>query len=162
MRDFKSPSDFARHLNFLSNAVPRVALTQAREAGVTMASAARGMLGTYQGADRGSPAWLPLSSTTKQRRVKAGFTPDDPLLMSGKLRDSIGSRAAVAPNGASAVVGSDVPYAVMQERGGVTGDGKRVPPRPFLAKAGARTSRGINVTVGEAFALFVAGKTRIR
>lgn len=35
------------------------------------------------------PAWAPLSPATQDDRVAKGFTPDDPLLRTGALRDAI-------------------------------------------------------------------------
>lgn len=54
-----------------------------------IAQDARDRIGTYQDAVGDLPAWAPLSEATQADRVAKGFTADDPLLRSGKLRDSI-------------------------------------------------------------------------
>lgn len=50
---------------------------------------AQGEIGRYQPARGETPAWAPLSPATQEDRVAKGFTPDDPLLRTGELRDSI-------------------------------------------------------------------------
>lgn len=90
--------------------------------------------------------WAPLSEATMEGfehpygfwikgKRELGFTgqesPTDPLLRTGKLRDSIRAESDTA----SMTVGSDLQVAVYQELGThneLTGD---IPPRPFLALA---------------------------
>lgn len=54
-----------------------------------IAQDARDRIGEYQDAVGDLPAWAPLSDATQADRVAKGFTADDPLLRSGKLRESI-------------------------------------------------------------------------
>lgn len=79
---------------------------------------AKAVIGTYE---RG---WPPLKEATQAQRVRLGFTPNDPLLRAGELRDSISSE--VEPG--HGVVGSDSMIAVYQELGTSRG----IPPRSFL------------------------------
>lgn len=55
-------------------------------------TAAQEAIGHYQSAKGDVPAWAPLTEATQEDRVAKGFTPDDPLLRTGKLRDSIAVR----------------------------------------------------------------------
>lgn len=54
-----------------------------------IAQDARDRIGGYQDAVGDLPAWARLSDATQADRFAKGFTADDPLLRSGKLRDSI-------------------------------------------------------------------------
>lgn len=65
----------------------------------------------------------PLAPSTQERRVQLGFTPDDPLLRSGTLRDSLKTESA----GLIAGVGTEDERMVWQEQGTAT-----IPPRPLL------------------------------
>jgi len=64
---------------------------------------AKARLGHYQAAVDAFPAWQQLAASTQQERQAAGYTPDDPLLASGALRDAI--THTVAADGLSAEVG---------------------------------------------------------
>lgn len=70
-------------------AATRAALKEGAE---LVKAEAQNSIGTYQPARGDTPAWAPLSEATKADRVAKGFTPDDPLLRTGELRDSIGVR----------------------------------------------------------------------
>ena len=67
-----------------------VATRKALKEGAELVKAeAQDVIGHYQPAKGDVPAWAPLSPATQEDRVAKGFTPDDPLLRSGELRDSI-------------------------------------------------------------------------
>src|SRR5690348_1384126 len=68
------------------------------EGAEVIAKDARDKLGHYQGEVGPYPAWAPLSPSTQADRVAKGYTPNDPLLRSGDLRDSITVREV--PEGA--------------------------------------------------------------
>ena len=91
------------------------------KAGALVAENARGRVGTYEGND-----WPQLADTTVEDRVRHGYAPDEPLLRTGELRDSIGHQV----DGNEVAVGSDLPIANYQENGT-----ERVPPRPFVGPA---------------------------
>jgi phage gpG-like protein len=103
-------------------------------------------LGTYQ------DGWPELKDITKELRAKAGHTPNDPLLVTGALRDSIHYRTTPT----SATIGSDSPYAGAQENGNPK---KNLPPRPFLGPAGRRHTRNFVNTVGTYVAYALASQS---
>ena len=122
--EFASPSAFARYL-----AEMEVRLHEAEHEGLKKASELlvheiRDEIGHYQGAVNGLPAWAELAERTQEERVKAGFTPDDPLRRSGGLADSFGYTI----QGHESSVGSPDPVAAWQENG--TPDAAHpIPPR---------------------------------
>lgn len=97
------------------------------EAATIIEKEAKAELGVYQAAIGKYPAWAPLSEYTKEQRVRMGFPADEPLLVTGKLRDSI---HVVPHEDGSASVGTDLEYAPYLENGT-----DRIPPRPFLGRA---------------------------
>ena len=84
--------------------------------------------GHYQDSVHGLPAWEELSDVTKAERVKAGYTPNDPLLRSGGLKDSYKSEV----EDRTAVVGSEDPIAGYVETGHDDEGHGRLPPRPIV------------------------------
>ena len=94
---------------------------------------AKEIIGHYQRSDTGPfPEWEELAPSTKADRVSKGFTPNDPLLRTGELRDSIGHEV----RGRSVAIGSDLDIAIYQEMGTAT-----IPPRPFLRIAAFRSKK---------------------
>ncbi|MCC3246674.1 hypothetical protein LG047_15340 [Methylocystis sp. WRRC1] len=97
---------------------------------------AKRVIGTY---DYG---WKQLAPATQRERVRLGFTPNDPLLRSGELRDSITHHVVTGLTGTGAMredagyVGSPSKIALYQELGTA-----RIPPRSFLGGA-ARAKEG--------------------
>lgn len=149
MREFEDFGAFAAHMNTVADTLPlvnRLALGPAADA---VRTEARSILGHYQGEDAGTPAWQPLSASTMKSRERQGFSPNEPLLASGQLRDSIQS----SEDGPEAVVGSAEARAVWQELGTAF-----IPARPFLAKAGARLSEQVGQFMADVAVSHVAGK----
>ena len=72
-----------------SVAAVKATRTALREGAELVKTAAQECIGEYQPAKGDVPAWEPLSPVTQADRVAKGFTPDDPLLRTGGLRDSI-------------------------------------------------------------------------
>jgi phage gpG-like protein len=81
---------------------------------------AKRVIGTY---DYG---WPQLADSTQADRVRKGFTPNDPLLRTGDLRDSIERNW----DEREAYIGTNLAYAKYQELGT-----SRIPPRSFLMGA---------------------------
>lgn len=149
MKEFTSFADFAVHC------VGMVATVEAAQAsGMDRATAhlqakAKGKLGTYQPEAQTFAAWAELAESTKERREKAGFTPNDPLLMTGDMRDSI-ERQHTSIEG---VVGSNSDIAVYQELGTA-----KIPPRSFFGSTGVEEAGRVVQILGAATALALAGE----
>jgi len=81
---------------------------------------AKGAIGNYK------YGWPQLAESTQQERVAQGYSANEPLLRTGKLRDSIGH----VVDGDVGYVGTNDPVAPYHEFGT-----SRIPPRPFLGGA---------------------------
>lgn len=95
---------------------------------------AKDIVGHYQREDMGPfEPWDELSPRTKDERTYLGFTPNDPLLRTGELRDSY-ERTVSGREGA---VGSNLQKALELELG-LSGGVEYLPPRSVLGLAGFR------------------------
>jgi len=104
---------------------------QLEEAAQIIETEAKRVIGTYE------YGWPQLDAATQRARERKGFNPNDPLLMTGELRDSI--QHYVDPNALKAEVGSNNPKALWQELGTSRG----IPPRSFLLGAAMRKEKEI-------------------
>lgn len=86
-------------------------------------------IGVYQPAYGPFDAWAPLAESTKADRVRQGYSEDEPLLRSGRLRDSVQSEVM----GLAAIVGTKSEIGLWQELGT-----SHIPPRPFIGPAYVR------------------------
>lgn len=141
MKEFSNLLDFAVHL-----ATTAVAVRVAEHGALDRAAAiiekdAKNRLGTYQQESGPFAAWAPLTESTMADRVHQGYTPNDPELRSGALRDSI-SRTV---EGREAAVGSTSEVMVYQELGTPT-----IPPRPALGPAAFENRERIQKAIGHA------------
>src|ERR1700751_3553459 len=109
---------------------------------------AKAEFGVYQPAVGPFEAWPELAEATQERREKLGFTPNDPLLMSGDLRDTIEHRTAELET----EIGSDSDIMVYQEFGTAT-----IPPRPVLGPAAERNHDLILKELGGAVVAGIIG-----
>ena len=135
-RFFESLGEFARF-------IPRVII--AEKIAELEARSEIAMLLTHEVKDRlGKPDRLlpKLKESTQDRREAAGYSRDETLLMTGKLRDSIGWEHASA---FKTIVGSTDEKAVWHELGPTNG---HFPARSFLASTVAEKE-------AEAFELYV-------
>lgn len=124
-------SDLASRLSHIANAEGDTAYLEA--VGSKIEKDAKEIIGHYQRSDTGPfPEWEELAPSSKADRVSKGFTPNDPLLRTGALRDSINHEV----RGRSVAVGSDLDIAIYQEMGTAT-----IPPRPFLRIAAFRSKK---------------------
>ena len=72
--------------------------------------------------------WPQLAESTQADRSAKGYSPNEPLLRTGAMRDSLAHRAELSAEGAEGVVFSDDVKALWAELGTSRGE----PPRPFL------------------------------
>ncbi len=128
MREFDSPGQFARFLATVKSRLPEAEKAGLKAAADILLHEIQNEAGHYQGAVNGLPAWEQLADATVAGRVHAGYTPNDPLLRSGDLRDSY--EATV--HGDHAEVGSADPIAGYLETGHDDEGHGRLPPRPIV------------------------------
>jgi len=109
----------------------------ALEVGAKMiADEAKRVIGTYD------YNWPQLAPSTQTDRVAHGYPPDEPLLRTGEMRDSI--EYTVHAEAREADIGSNSDIAVWQELGTA-----RIPPRPFLAGAASAMGEHVAEAMGE-------------
>ncbi len=141
VRDFESVADFALHLAAAEVAVHVAAHHALDRAAAIIEADAKHQIGEYQDAAGPFNAWPQLAESTQAERARLGFAPDEPLLRTGELRDSI-SREVRADE---AAVGSTSDIMVYQELGT-----SRIPPRPVLGPAAFKNKDRIEQILGEA------------
>lgn len=98
-------------------------------------------IGTYQDGAGPFAAWAELAESTKDDRVRLGFSEDEPGLRTGEMRDSIDHKV----EGNEAVVGSTSEKMVWFELGTT-----RQPPRSVLGGALVRKEEEVARLLGEA------------
>jgi hypothetical protein len=132
---------FAAHLLRKSIMVDHVLEAALEASAQIVEDTAKAEFGSYQPRIGPFEAWAELAESTKEERIKLGFTENDPLLRTGHLRSTIEHTV----DGLNAAIGSDDDIMVKMELG--TGN---VPPRAALGPAGMRTEKEIRELVGEA------------
>lgn len=139
MKEFQSCAEFARFLQFAAAETPEAQTHGMAAASEIMQKEAKAEIGTYAQAAGPFPSSQPLSEATLYGFVHptAGWIPgklesypEDPLLRTGGMRDSI--EAAHDHN--SAVVGSNDEVALWQELGTASAL-YPIPPRSFLGRS---------------------------
>lgn len=136
--------EFADHLVKCAAVMPRLEERALRISGSRLARISRGYIGEYQNFSGPFQAWKPLAVSTLlggvsptgyhyKGKIELGYAPpDNPLLRTGELRDSIGFQLA----GRTLTIGSADPVAVYQEFGTHdTAKHRAIPPRPFIGPA---------------------------
>jgi HK97 gp10 family phage protein len=149
MKEFTSLGQFARHLATLEVAVALELRRGLDEVATAVRDKAKDEIGSYQAAIGPFPAWAQLAESTVEDRVAKGYSPDQPLLRSGEMRDSIGKDVS----GIEATIGSTSQVAVYQELGT-----DKIPPRPFLGPAVLHNEALIKRILGKAFIAGLLGR----
>ena len=109
------------------------------EAAKIIQAEAKDEIGNYQDAAGPFAAWPELADATQERRTAMGFPANEPLLMTGDLRDSI----EYTVEGHEADIGSNDEKAKYQELGTDT-----IPPRSFLGGSGFRKADEVAELIG--------------
>lgn len=149
MNEFTSLGQFARHLATLEVGVALALRSGLDEVAVAVRDKAKDEIGTYQPAIGPFPAWSPLAESTIADRAAEGYSPDEPLLRTGEMRDSIDKDVS----GMEATIGSTSDIAVYQELGT-----DKIPPRPFLGPAVLHNEELIKRILGRAFVAGLLGR----
>ncbi|MBB3258223.1 HK97 gp10 family phage protein [Paraburkholderia bannensis] len=149
MKTFKSLTDFSL---FAAAALPVITLAEMKRGlehcATVVEHTAKQEIGTYQDAVGPFSAWPQLADSTQEERERLGFTPNDPLLRKGDLRDSIEHETEQL----RAVIGSKSDIAAYQEFGT-----NRIPPRPFMGPAVIHNEKLIVKILGGAVARGISG-----
>ena len=148
MKEFRSIGAFTRHLERLAALGEGVGHHIVAESTKTIQKAAQTKVGHYQESVGPFPDWAPLAESTKEDRVRHGYTADNPLLRDGTLRDSY----TTAQDGAHGAVGSAEDVALMQEVGT-----SRIPPRPVLGPAAIESKSAIATRAGNTLIAWISG-----
>lgn len=138
-------------------AAAAVATREAANAGLEQAAiivekAAKDKFGEYQEAVGPFPEWAELAESTQEERERLGFTPNDPLLRRGDLRDSFKHQTGDQ----QAVIGSTSPIMAYQEFGT-----DRIPPRPVVGPAALESHGKIKRILGSAVVSGIVGRDPI-
>lgn len=141
MKEFASLAAFAGHLTFMEKAIEHELRHGLDVVATAIQKTAKEEIGRYQQAAGPFVAWAPLAESTKDDRRRLGFTPDDPGLRSGDMRESIKKSVSAR----EAVVGSDDQNLVFFELGS-----SKQPPRSVLGMAVERNRKLIQRELGRA------------
>jgi len=153
MKTFDGFAGMITHLAAMAAAETLALHHGLKKCAVAIEKTAKDEIGHYQGEVSPFAGWVELADVTKMDRVAHGYTENDPLLRSGKLRDSIGHQV----ESFEAVIGSTSDIMVYQELGT-----ERIPPRAVLGPAALRNRELILKTLGHAAAdglLYGSGST---
>lgn len=149
MREFKDMGALANHFVMLSAGGFVLALHSGMEQiGAVIEKRAKEEIGNYQSAVGPFQAWPELADSTKDDRVRQGYTENDPLLRSGELRDSISHEA----KGLEVAIGSTSDVMVYHEFGT-----SKMPPRPVLGTAAFSSKEKVIAILTRAAAIGIAG-----
>ncbi len=140
---FDSLGAFAAHIAGSVSPKTLIAVHLALEAcAAEVEKTAKSEIGVYQPAVGDFPEWPDLAEATVEDRIAQGYSPDEPLLREGDLRDSIEHEVGIL----EAVIGSKSLIAMWQELGT-----EHIPPRPFLGPALVRNEETVRALLGFAF-----------
>ena len=137
-----SPGEFAKLFIGMAAAMEEGFPEVMDRAGKIIQDEAKAMIGNYQTGIQPFADWPQLSPYTLSDKETLGDSPpDNPLLRTGLMRDSI--KRSAGPM--EARVGSDDPVAVWQELG--TTGAHPIPPRSFLGGAAIRKGKEVSLVV---------------
>lgn len=139
---------FAAHLAKLSVGIAAEEHALLAAAARIVHRESRAEIGHYQDAAGMFAPWQELAQSTKDERVRLGYTENDPLFREGDLRTSIEFTVGLH----EAYVGSNSPIAEYQELGT-----QHIPPRSFLGGAAFRKSAEVRDLLGAGFANYLVG-----
>ena len=108
-----SLAEATRSFEMTADNVPEAHAVMLHQAAERIKAAARAYIG------RDNAEWPPLADATQEQRARLGYTPDDPLLRSGALRDAIEAEVESHRTGGKAAVGVT---------DGFVGDGSKADP----------------------------------
>ena len=150
MREFPSLTAFAEHLLTTAVAIAEADHLALEHVGKHLETEAKKKVGEYQTQAGPFAAWAPLADSTIADKERSGFSPpDNPLLRTGEMRESIQHKVV----GLEAHVGSDSDIAVFQELGT-----SRMPPRSFLGSTAVEQTDKVVEIIGGAVVVTLVGE----
>ena len=138
MQEFTSLAALGRHFGRLALEGEAVTNRVTEKVADIVKQDAQVKIGVYQEAAGQFPAWAPLADSTVADRISKGFSPLEPLLRTGELRDSIETHV----EGAEATVGSASMIALYQEQGHRANPAAAVPGPGAVRRQGEDRPRG--------------------
>ena len=140
-----TPAQFAHLLMNMVAHLPMAEHAALEHACVIVETEVKRVHGTY---DYG---WPQLAESTQARRDKAGYPPNEPLLVTAELRESYGHKVVHTGRHLEGTVGSNEDKALWHNLGTA-----RVPARPTLVPAALRKRHEIEHAVGRAMHGFLS------
>jgi len=151
--DFDDMGDLSAHFALAAINMEIALQAGMKKAALLVENTAKKELGSYQRSNNGPFApWAELKPSTKEQRVKLGFTENDPGLRTGEMRDSIEHQV----EGLEALIGSNDDHLVYFELGT-----SKQAPRSVLGVAMFRNKEKIRRIIGEAAVVGMVGGSRI-
>jgi hypothetical protein len=165
MMEFKTLQGFMNHLASTASRLPARQVLAMRDAAEIVQVEAKAELGTYQVEAGPFPAWQALADATMLRREEHGFTPNDPLLVTGELRlhiDKSFNPIKAVVGVPSEIVGDGSPGNHARDIGDIAVDMElgtsRAPARPFLGRAAYVKAHDVTRVVAAIMTDAVAGR----
>lgn len=150
MMEFSNMAAFASHLAELTVKVVAADSLILEAVGEHIEKESKAKIGEYQPAAGQFIAWPWLADSTLRDKEKKGFSPpDNPLLRTGEMRDSIGHTVSHD----QVDIGSDSDIAVYQELGT-----KNMPPRSFFGSTGVEQGDKVAEMIGAAYTSVLIGQ----
>src|SRR5471032_2791128 len=94
MKNFNSIAGMVAHLAKMADAEVVALQGGLKKCAIEIEKTSKAEIGQYQDEIGPFAGWVELADTTKEDRVRKGFSENDPLLRSGELRDSLGNTVA--------------------------------------------------------------------
>lgn|SRR3982750_2212422 len=142
IQDFFTPFEMAEKLVKIAFAEEFALHEGLKIAAKVIEKTAKKEIGKYQSGIGPFPEWAELADSTIDEKERLGYAPpDNPLLRTGELRDSISSKV----DGLVAYVGSTSDLATYHEFGT-----SKMPMRPFIGPAAYRNKKKIQKILGGA------------
>ena len=151
MKDFKTLGGFIRHLEELEKGLHTHEAILEKIAS-KVEKDAKELLGSYHPGMGPIAGWAPLKEFTMDERSRKGYPANEPLLVTGEMRDSIEHTVETH----DAEVGSNDDVAVVQEMGNDV-----IPPRSFLGLAAIRKADWASKQVAKSVAQRISSARRI-
>lgn len=150
-------SAFLSHLAACQAAMSEGITRALRDSAKELVKDARSTVGHYQEEVGPFPAWAPLTDSTIDDRIRQGFTPDEPGLRTGDMRDSYG--AQVSRN--KLTLGNTSEKALWFELGRME-QANYQPPRPVIGPVLFSNEAKITKRIARRIAAHLAGSRTLQ